>query len=179
MRTLMLIAVSFLALGPSAKAHAADMAVKAPQPPPVLWSWTGAYIGGQIGGSSGTTNFNDPFGTSIFGDHVRTPGFFDGGQIGYNWQVPGSPWVFGVEADISGMDSDGTVTCFAASTFTLNDTCRVRPQVQGTATARVGYAFGPAGHTLAYVKGGLAWVNDRVDMAMNGVVLSEPVSSRH
>jgi len=43
----------------------------------------------------------------------------------------------------------------------------------------VGYAFGPAGHTLAYVKGGLAWVNDRVDMAMNGVVLSEPVSSRH
>jgi hypothetical protein len=68
------------------------------------------------------------------------------------------------------MDSDGTVTCFAANQFFLNTTCRVRPQVQGTATARVGYAFGPAGHTLAYIKGGAAWVHDRVDLAMNNAL---------
>jgi opacity protein-like surface antigen len=157
--------------GVGANAYAADLAVKASPPPQVLWSWTGGYIGGQIGGSFGTTDFNDPFGKSIFGDNVRTPGFFFGGQIGYNWQLPGSRWVFGVEGDISGMDSDGTATCFASSALALNDTCRVRPQVQGTATGRVGYALGPAGHTLAYVKGGLAWVNDRVDMAMNNALV--------
>ncbi|UZE51568.1 hypothetical protein ONR75_13795 [Rhodopseudomonas sp. P2A-2r] len=84
-------------------ANAADMPVKA-VPYVAPWSWTGFYIGAHVGGAVGTTNFSDSFGPSIFGK-VRSPGFFGGVQAGYNWEAPGSPWVFGVEADISMLDS--------------------------------------------------------------------------
>jgi opacity protein-like surface antigen len=130
-------------------------------------SWAGLYIGAHAGGALGTTRFADPFGTPIYGDQVRTPAFLGGGQIGYNWQAPGSRWVFGVEADASGMDSDGSNTCFAISAITTASTCRVRPRAVGTLTGRVGYTLDPGGRTLIYGKGGLAWVENRVDMALN------------
>ena len=159
------VGLSLFALGLGFAAKAADIPLLAA--PPRLWSWTGGYIGVQVGAGWGTADFADPFGASIFGDNVRTPAFLGGGQIGYNWQVPASSWVFGVEAEISGFASDGTVTCFAASAFTTNATCEVQPQLAGTLTGRIGYALGPAGHTLAYVKGGLAFVHDKIDMVQN------------
>jgi outer membrane protein with beta-barrel domain len=142
------------------------MPVKAP-PPPTLWNWTGLYFGGHVGGALSETSFADPFGPSIYGDTVRSPGFLGGGQIGYNWQKPGSRWVLGIEADASLMDSDGDVTCFAASATIVNSTCRVRPHSTGTFTGRVGYTFGPGGRSLIYAKGGLGWVHDEIDMALN------------
>ena len=90
---------------------AADLAVKAPAykapvlaPAPVQ-SWTGFYIGGNIGGvtntNSGTTNFTD----SIIGgagfpapNRQNASGFLGGGQVGYNWQFD-PHWLIGVEAD--------------------------------------------------------------------------------
>ena len=161
--TLLLLA----GLGNSA---AADLPAAAPvhtAPPPILWSWTGFYIGGHIGGASGITSFSDPFGSSIFGDKVRTPGFLAGGQIGYDWQAPSSNFVLGVETDISGFDSEGTSTCFAFSANAINSTCRVRPEVAATLTGRLGVAVGPSGHSLLYVKGGAAWANGTVDTASN------------
>ena len=135
--------------------------------PPAWMNWTGFYVGAHVGAAVGTANFADPFGSSIFGDQVTTPGFLAGGQIGFNWQVPNSNWVLGVEADISGFDSDGTNTCFAASALTINATCRVRPEVAGTLTGRIGYAVGPSGHTLIYGKGGVAGAYNKIDMAQN------------
>ena len=145
------------------------MAVKAPPPPPepAFWNWAGLYIGAHVGGALSLANFADPFGAPIYGDQVRSPGFLGGGQIGYNWQAPGSRWVFGIEADASLMDSDGTNTCFAISSGTLAANCRVRPDATATLTGRAGYAFDPAGRTLVYGKAGLAWAEDKVDMALN------------
>lgn len=134
---------------------------------PAAWSWTGFYLGAHVGGGAGTANFADRFGPSIFGDTVRTPGFLGGGQAGFNWQVPNSPWVLGVQADISGLVSEGTNTCFAYSGGAINTTCRVRPEATSTLTGRVGYAVGPNGRTLLYVKGGPALAETRVDMALN------------
>ena len=70
-------------------------------PVPPAWLWTGFYGGVHVGAVAGIANFTDPFGSSIFGDNVTTPGFLAGGQIGYNWEAPNSPWVFGLEADLS------------------------------------------------------------------------------
>jgi opacity protein-like surface antigen len=91
-------------------AAAADLPRKAP-PPISAYNWSGFYIGAEIGGAVGTANVSDPFGASIFGDKVTTPGFLAGGQIGYNWQVPNSPWVLGLQADANWLTSDGTNTC--------------------------------------------------------------------
>jgi opacity protein-like surface antigen len=150
--------------------------------PPAVWNWTGFYLGANAGLAVATSTFADPFGASIFGDSVRSPGFMAGGQVGFNWQAPGWRWVLGVEADADAISSDGTSTCFAASALTVNSTCRVRPQSVATLTARVGYAtsaldelqnIAPIGPlpfrsaTLIYGKAGAAYANDKIDMAIN------------
>jgi outer membrane immunogenic protein len=104
-------------------AFAADMAVKAPAPPPApVYNWTGWYVGVNAGASMGNvkTDFNvapvtvtlngslghglpNPFDTPGFaGSNTESPdGFMGGGQIGYNYQL--SPiWVVGLEADFQG-----------------------------------------------------------------------------
>jgi opacity protein-like surface antigen len=149
---------------------------------PVVWNWTGFYFGANAGLAVATTNFADPFGTSVFGDGVRSPGFMAGGQIGFNWQAPGWRWVLGIEADADAISSDGTTTCFAASAQTINATCRVRPQSVATLTGRIGYAMSPADElqnvapigllpirsaTLIYGKAGVARANSQIDMAIN------------
>jgi opacity protein-like surface antigen len=74
---------------------------------PVVWNWTGFYVGAHAGFAFSSANFSDPFGASVFGDTVRSPGFIGGGQIGFNWQPAGSQWVLGVEADADALSSDG------------------------------------------------------------------------
>ena len=149
---------------------------------PAVWNWTGFYLGANAGLAVATTNFADPFGASVFGDTVRSPGFMAGGQIGFNWQAPGWRWVLGIEADADAISSDGTTTCFAASAQTINATCRARPQSVATLTGRIGYAMSPADElqniapigllpirsaTLIYGKAGVARANSQIDMAIN------------
>jgi len=148
-------------------AIAADLPVKAPPPsPPIaLWSWTGFYIGGHVGGGAGNARFSDPFGASIFGDNVSTPFFLAGGQVGYNYQS--GQWVFGVEGDASAVVSDGTNTCLAFSGFSISSNCHANPDFLATVTGRLGYALGADGHTLVYAKGGAAFVNTQGDVLAN------------
>jgi len=136
-------------------------------PPPPAWFWTGFYGGVHVGAAAGVSNFADPFGSSIYGDNVTTPGFLAGGQIGFNWQAPNSPQVFGLEADFSWLDSDGTNTCLAYSGLFVSANCRVQPNVMGDLTARVGWAYGQLNHSLLYVKGGAAFVHDQIDITTN------------
>lgn len=158
-----------MAVGPLS---AADIPVKTQQPLSPAWTWTGLYIGAHAGTMWGRTNFSDPFGPSLFGDTVRTPGYLFGGQVGYNWQQGASPWVLGVEADISALDSDGTFTCFAYSGTFISADCRVRPRALGTLTGRIGYAAGSDRRTLLYAKGGAAWTRGAIDITSNNQLYS-------
>src|SRR5580692_2947522 len=106
MHKLVLATVSLLALGLSS-AFAADMAVKAPPPmyvPAPVWSWTGFYIGGNVGAGWGTTeaNLNSISVPGLGSEAINLPidqnsrsGFLGGGQIGYNYQFGWA--VIGVE----------------------------------------------------------------------------------
>ena len=131
-----------------------------------LGNWSGAYLGAEIGGQWGTTTFSDPFGPSIFGDDVRTPGFLLGLVGGYNWQAPGSAMVLGIEGTIDALDSNGQNTCFAYSPTYFSANCEVRPRASATLTGRLGLATGPV---LLYAKGGLAWIDDDITITTNGV----------
>ncbi|MGY8664495.1 hypothetical protein Q3C01_19385, partial [Bradyrhizobium sp. UFLA05-109] len=100
MKKLLLAAVGFAGLGLAAPASAADMAVKAPPPAPVvaIYNWSGFYIGanGGWGQSRGCVDFvTDIFGTVAGGCATRSGGLV-GGQIGYRWQT--NQFVFGLEA---------------------------------------------------------------------------------
>ena len=170
-KTVLLATAALAAL--AADAMAADLPNKAPvykAPPPSAYNWIGFYVGGHVGGGLATTEFTNPFGGSIFGDSVRSPGFLGGGQLGYNWQAPGSNWVLGLQGDISALASDGDNTCFASSAHTINSTCRVRPELASTLTGRIGYAFGPSDRTLLYIKGGAAWADSTIDLATNNAL---------
>jgi opacity protein-like surface antigen len=71
-----------------------------------IWTWTGFYLGGNLGDSFANSNtdatFFDPTGAALFGasGSSRFNGIVAGGQAGYNWQFDN--WLAGFEADIQG-----------------------------------------------------------------------------
>ncbi len=139
------------------------------QPMPVkVWSWTGLYVGGHVGAGLGQAQFGDPAGSALYGNAIRSPAVLGGVQAGYLWQIPGTAFVVGAEASASAMGADGSMTCRAISGYFFSANCRVRPEAIGSLAGRAGYAMGPGGRTLIYAGGGLAWMEDRVDITSNG-----------
>ncbi|MGE0039263.1 MAG: outer membrane protein [Xanthobacteraceae bacterium] len=164
MKTLLLGSVAVFAMTVVAPADAADLAlIKAQE----RWTWSGIYVGGHIGSAMGLNTIANPLGPSLFGDDVHSPGYLGGAQIGANWQSPGSAWVFGLEADASLANLDGTNTCYAVSGVFTSLNCRAHTSAFGTMTGRTGLAFGPDGRSLAYIKGGLAWARSSIDTIVN------------
>jgi opacity protein-like surface antigen len=132
-----------------------------------VWNWSGVYIGAHIGSALGLSDVRDPYGASIYGDTVRTPTALIGLQGGYNWQAPGSRFVYGIEGDLSWFTGDGTNTCFAFSGTFTSSNCRAQPDYTGTLTGRFGYAGGADGRTLYYLKAGGAMLRSRIDATTN------------
>jgi outer membrane immunogenic protein len=133
MRSIITIACGLTALATSAMA--ADLPVKAPPPPPApVTTWTGCYIGGNLGWARAETRltFNN------FGDDFRrsADGFAGGGQVGCDYQF-NSNWVIGVQGLFDGTDIkvDRVSRLFPADTLTA------KVDWFGTVTARFGYAF--------------------------------------
>src|ERR1044072_9919259 len=88
------IATTGLAIALTHAASAADLPRKAPPaplPPPPL-TWTGCYIGANVGGAWGRFEVDGPFGGS---GHRRNGGFAGGGQFGCDYQFVGSGLVIG------------------------------------------------------------------------------------
>jgi outer membrane immunogenic protein len=167
-------------------AFAADMAVKAPPPPPApVYNWTGFYVGGNIGASFGhaKTDYNAAPVTLLFGTHPEStiPGFagsaltepagvIGGGQIGYNWQF--SPiLVAGLEADIQASGERDSINFANSFNFPIaggSVTGAVATNYEakidwfGTVRGRIGYVFGD-GAVMSYVTGGLAYGRVAVD----------------
>jgi opacity protein-like surface antigen len=130
------------------------------------WTWSGFYIGGQVGALGGTTTFSDPYGPSVFGDKVTANGLLAGLRLGYNWQVA-PRWVVGVEAAASYLDANGAYTCMQASPTLLGSNCQVTPRALATLAGRVGFLIDPPGHTLVYGKGGAAWTDSDISISPN------------
>src|SRR5690242_3814335 len=81
----------------SQAASAADLGrpiYKTPAALPVapMWTWTGLYIGGHLGGAWS----NEDVTGAVVPFSLQPSGFLGGAQAGYNWQVNPN-WVIGVE----------------------------------------------------------------------------------
>jgi outer membrane immunogenic protein len=160
MKKFLLGTVGLLALGMGAPASAADMAVKARPPAPVIapiYDWTGFYIGanGGWGQSNSCLSFADPFDPfgNDFADGCRSrSGGLVGGQIGYRWQA--SQWVFGLEAQGDWADLSNQRISLIDPDFST----RTQTDAIGLFTGQIGYAWNQA---LFYVKGGAAVTRNR------------------
>src|SRR6202795_2705676 len=112
--SLSIIGISGLLIAaPLSTANAADMALKAPPPPPApIFSWTGFYVGAQAGGAWGRDNgsiVNPGIPVAVFSPFtVDTSGGMGGFHAGYNYQV--SQWVFGLEGSVDWTRLDKTFT---------------------------------------------------------------------
>jgi outer membrane immunogenic protein len=169
MNKLLLAATAVIGFAAINAASAADLALKAPPPPPApVFSWTGWYAGLNLGGSFGRAGDTTTFGvgpTVLSSTSSRLDGVIGGGQIGYNWQA--SNWLFGLEADIQGSSERGTATssagvaglCGVIAVFPCTTTGTLVYQEKlpwfGTVRGRVGVLASPT--WLFYATGGLAY----------------------
>jgi outer membrane immunogenic protein len=183
-RVILLSTASYLAV--ASVAYAADLPLKAPPPPPVIYNWTGFYIGvhGGVAGfnaKQSTLTVNDtslglcdPIETRCrFSD---TSGVF-GGQAGYNWQIQN--WVLGVEGDGSWVNAKSTLLPFGSPT----ETATSKLDWVASARGRLGWVVAD-GAGLIYVTGGAAWaginsnwtINDGCDLCPISVQLKDTVT---
>src|ERR1700730_7990862 len=89
----------------STSAFAADMPVKAaPMAAPAAFSWTGCYLGGNVGGAWGRDS-DWEFELGGTGGHPKYSGAIGGGQIGCDYQ--NGPWVVGLAGMFDWSDLKG------------------------------------------------------------------------
>jgi outer membrane immunogenic protein len=141
-------------LGASVGANAADMRmpVKAPPPAPLPFSWTGFYIGGNLGGAWTNTNITEAnFGLTF--NNGNNAVFVAGGQVGFNYQV-GSV-VFGVEGDFDWAANNNNTTVAVIGPLGDSFTASANDRWMATVAGRLGYAFD---RWMIYAKGGGGWV---------------------
>jgi len=158
-KQLLLAGVAVVALIGNAPSQAADLPVKAPPmapPPPPAFTWTGCYIGGQVGLATGAKTFSDqPGGNPLAGGSgvpVGTFGGLGGGQIGCNYQFA-TNWVLGIEGAGAGGNIEGNAISLNGKSL------NARTDWLASATGRLGYVWNQM--LLMYVKGGAAWAGDK------------------
>ena len=140
----------------------------ASSPPPTLpstFTWTGPYVGGQIGytwgDNAGAFSYGTPDG--LFGSQALVgdaQGIIFGARVGYDQQIDN--WVVGLEGSLDytnlvkderlGFSPAGVAALFAGGTVMAN----VQSDIQGAIRGRAGYSFG---RLLPFVAGGVALAN--------------------
>lgn len=145
MRKTLLTAVALSAM--ASTAMAADLPRRAPAPAPApvyvapIFTWTGFYVGGQLGGGWGRSE--------IAGIGYNANGVVGGLHAGYNQQ-------FG--SIVAGVEGDFEATSMKGSTAFAGTLLKTRAPWQGSLRARVGVAFDRA---LIYATGGVAFASLR------------------
>ncbi|PZR95168.1 MAG: hypothetical protein DI537_05130 [Stutzerimonas stutzeri] len=171
------IAFATAAILSMSMAHAADLPYTntyAPAAAPVAsapYSWTGFYIGGNLGAIGGTKNgagFNGSsdgdFADGFVGNRINTSnkvGALFGPVIGYNYQISPS-FVLGAEADYGWTNAENrasfsnTIEVFpGVAYYNVNAKTRTQLDSFGSVRGRIGYLVTP--NLMLYGTGGLAF----------------------
>ena len=144
------------------------------------FTWTGFYVGGQIGygwgdndGSVSWATAQGQAGQSNLGSGAQ--GVIGGAHLGYNEQF--DQWVLGLEGSVDGTTLTKNLLVLApnivADPFQYSGiggavAGRVQSGIQGSVRTRAGYAFG---RLLPYVTGGVAFGSFNTDVQLFGIDL--------
>jgi outer membrane immunogenic protein len=153
----------------TAPAGASDFPVRGIRSPgiamPVIYNWTGFYLGVHAGGTWGDKDWSVvetvglPLAAGPLGGH-NLGAWAVGATVGMNWQV--GQFVFGGEGTWSFASGKGDFSCNAAPLAT----CHTELNWLATIAARVGWAWD---RLLLYVKGGVAFAEDDYSMVVTGI----------
>jgi outer membrane immunogenic protein len=135
-----------------------------------VFTWTGFYIGANVGGAITQDALYNAYGTGFANGGTfaiplgngTTTGVVGGGQLGYNYQV--GRFVFGIEGEIQ---ANGTNSHFVTHPFGQQQDWKAQGDYIATVAARLGFVIHQ--DTLVYIKGGGAW-----DQTKYNVSTSEP-----
>jgi len=145
-----LLLASTVALVAATGAQAAD-AIVYEEPAPVIaapvFSWNGAYLGGQVGYGWGKSRFGDDFGSL----NLKPDGFLGGLYAGYNFDL-GNSVVLGVDGDITYNNLKDSYSEDLGDLASASIESKLR--WSGAVRARAGYAVD---RFLPYIAGGVAF----------------------
>ncbi|MGA3301726.1 MAG: outer membrane protein [Methylovirgula sp.] len=116
-------------------------------PPPPVFTWTGVYVGADLGyqwGTATTGIYSAP--GAFLGNlpNYGAHGVIGGAHAGYNYQI--DQFVLGVEGDINGASYSGSQNvAFGVANVSTGE------NIEGSVRGRLGYAFDRA---LFYATGG-------------------------
>jgi outer membrane immunogenic protein len=170
MKKILLATVALMAFAAAAPVYGADLGArpyysKAPAYAAPIYSWTGFYIGGHIGGAfSGSGSFN---GFALSDDNTR---FLGGVQVGGDWQFHPN-FLIGVEGQYSWLGGDQVNAAFPGGFVYSNDQRGI-----GSITGRVGWTWGPG---LVYAKGGYAYSDNNETLRFGGVPVGFALNDSH
>ena len=156
LRTALFTSLSVLGLALAAPALAQD---------PGAQSWTGPYVGVNVGYGGG--QFGYPFsGTSDIGGTNRvsgqvtqsSSGVLGGVQAGYNYQIPSNGFVVGLETDINASDIGAKTNESAINSQASLPSGGLQSRIDyfGTLRGRIGEPV-LGGRILPYLTGGFAY----------------------
>jgi outer membrane immunogenic protein len=182
MKRSLTLGIGVLALfGSTFAASAADLGArpigKAPiVAPPPPFSWTGCYIGGNIGAKKGELDADATLAavpplfplttTLLFTGGESETGFIGGGQVGCQWQT--GAFVLGFEGDFDATNLERTFIVpagLAVAPFVAGDAFTLSNDWQASLRGRLGWAFD---RFLVYATGGVTWANFEVAAALVG-----------
>lgn len=173
-----LVGATLLMAGP---AVAADLAVKAPPALMPAFSWTGCYIGGDVGGAwdrqdVSVTSVN--VGQAPVGNTLNGSSIIGGVYAGCNWQFA-PQWVLGAEGDFSWtkLDDSATAPNFSSGGTLLRGGVAWSRNLDRLASARGRLGFAVMPNMLVFATGGIAWEHSdyaALDAFDNGVVVGCP-----
>lgn len=180
MKKLIPITTAFIAMGVIGLAHAADLPNTKGAPvyaPPPAFSWTGFYIGANVGYDWGYDPVTDVDGwwynPGTVGSRVYPQGITGGAQVGYNYQFA-PVIVAGVEAEGGYISLHGSTDyCpFSACNAPLpDDYARVSGGAYGALTGKFGLTMD---RVMLYAKGGVAFGDFQVSYASPGLAGGGP-----
>jgi outer membrane immunogenic protein len=185
MKRLLLALLSVAVLAGGGAAMAADLAPYYRGPPPALlplFTWTGSYVGGNVGGAATSINelwsplpSSTTFGAFPITGSTGGASFAGGFQAGYNWQFAPT-WVAGIEGDWSWADARANIN----QPWVLNPTGTVVPgsftsmsstlDWVSSIRARLGFLITPT--LMVYGTGGAAW--GKIDYAASNFAPATP-----
>lgn len=150
---------------------AADLSANLPflkTPPTMAYSWTGFYVGVNLGYGVGQGDGSISYGGAggvtpgLYALNAQPSGVLGGAQAGYNVQFGNI--VLGAETDIQGTSMRDQQTCVL--TCLPGNAAPLDQQLNwfGTTRARAGWASGPV---MTYITGGLAYGQSDVTLKAN------------
>ena len=141
------------------------------------YDWNGVYVGGYVGGATGAdVSSSEPYNsgtgnywnvTNVSNNYGTNASFIGGGTVGYNWQIPNTPYVIGAEGEYGYIGSNGSQSDPNSRTFNAQNPNSTPDN--GVSSFKVGnsYGYGLIGsrigysidRALIYLKGGAVFTS--------------------